>query len=173
MKKTIAMISALAMLSAMAVPFSVFAEDTTTKELNKTTTSGDTEVAYDVQAAYTVTIPAGVTLSDTAENTNPTIEAENVMLESGKSIVVKLTAATNTESGSTFNAKNGSSVATYTIKSGEKTIGLGSSSDYTNVVATFGTSTTKQEQKLTFSKATGATYAGKHTEQLTFTISVK
>ena len=169
MKKTIAMISALAMLSAMAVPFSAFAEDTTTKELNKTTTSGDTEVAYDVQAAYTVTIPAGVTLSDTAENTNPTIEAENVMLESGKSIVVKLTAATNTESGSTFNAKNGSSTATYTIGKGTEKKGIAVG----DTVATFGTDTKKQEQKLTFSEAKGATYAGEHTEQLTFTISVK
>ena len=167
MKKTIALLSALAMLSAMAVPFGAFAEDTTTKELNKTTTSGDTEVSYDVQAKYTITIPAGVTLSDTAETT-ASVEAENVMLESGKNIVVKLTAATNTTSGTTFHAKNGSSVATYTIN-GAKTIGLDADN---NTVATFGTSTTKQTQTLTFSKAENATYAGKHTEQLTFTISV-
>lgn len=169
MKKTIAMISALAMLSAMAVPFSAFAEDTTTTKLDKTTASGETEVAYDVQAAYTVTIPAGVTLSDTAE-TPASVASENVMLESGQKIIVKLTNASNTDSGTTFNAKNGSSVATYTIKSGDNAVGLDAAN---NTVATFGTSTTKQTQALTFSAASGATYAGKHTEQLTFTIKVE
>lgn len=174
MKKTIAMISALAMMTAMAVPFGAFAEDTT-KTLNKTTNSGTTEVSYDVASTYTITIPAGVTLSADTDKPATIGAAANLMLEDGKSVVVKLTSATNTSSGTTFNAKNSNetSTATYTIKSGNNTIGLGESSDYTDVVATFGTSTATQTQALTFSKATGATYAGKHTEQLTFTISVE
>lgn len=174
MKKTIAMISALAMMTAMAVPMGVFAEDTT-KTLDKATGSGTTEVSYDVASTYTITIPAGVTLSSDTDETATIGAAANLMLEAGKSVVVKLTGATNTSSGPTFNAKNSNetSTATYTIKSGNNTIGLGESSDYTDVVATFGTSTQAQTQELTFSKAENATYAGEHTEQLTFTISVE
>ena len=171
MKKTIAMISALAMMTAMAVPMGVFAEDTT-KTLDKTTGSGTTEVSYDVASTYTITIPAGVTLSADTDKPATIGAAANLMLEDGKSVVVKLTGATNTSSGTTFNAKNstGNSTATYTIKKGDTPIGVDSTN---NTVATFGTSTQAQTQELTFSKAENATYAGAHTEQLTFTISVE
>jgi len=168
-RRFISAVMALAMVSAIA-PMGAFAADgdPTTVNQDSTTKAGTMTATYDVQAKYTVTIPAGVTLSDTVE-TSASVVAENVMLESGQNIVVKLTNASNTESGSTFNAKNDSSTATYTIGKGTEKTGIAVG----DTVATFGTDTKKQEQKLTFSEAKGATYAGEHTEQLTFTISVE
>ena len=129
--------------------------------------AGSTLVSYDVAPAYMVTIPAGVTLSDTA-TASKKIEASDVMLESGQKIKVSLTKASNTESGSSFSAKTekGDSTATYTIGKGEAATGI----SVGDVVAEF---TKNGTQSLTFSAAEGATYAGKHTETLTFGIQVE
>ena len=129
------------------------------------TGAGPTIVSYNVAPTYTVTIPAGVTL-DSTNAVSKSIEASDVMLESGQKIKVTLTEASNTESGSTFHAKNGSgdSTATYTISKGETAVAVG------DVVAEFPTDGT---QALTFSKAEGATYAGTHTENLVFGIAVE
>jgi len=126
-----------------------------------------TIVSYDVDAKYTVTIPAGVTLSN-SEAVPKNIEASNVILESGKKITVKLTGASNTESGASFSAKTtkGDSTATYTIGKGNAVSGV----SIGDVVAEFNTN---GSQALTFSNADGATYAGTHTETLTFGISVE
>ena len=122
-----------------------------------------TNVSYDVQPTYTVTIPAAVDLGDNDVTAN--IEASDVLLETGKQIKVDLTAASNTDSGSTFNAKNGDSAVTYTI-TGDSAIAVG------DTVATF---TANDSKTLTFSAAdkSGATVAGAHTETLTFGISVE
>ncbi len=130
--------------------------------------SGQTTVEYDVQAVYTVTIPAGVTLSDTA-TASRTITASDVVLADGKKIKVTLDSATHTESGSTFHAMNskGDSTATYTIGKGSADSGI----SVGGVVAEFGKD--GGEQTLTFSKVSGATYAGTHTEMLTFGVSVE
>ena len=122
-----------------------------------------TNVSYNVDPSYTVTIPATVDLGDTAVDAE--IKAENVLLETGKQVVVALTAASNTASGSTFNAKNGDSAVTYTI-TGDEAIAVG------DTVATF---TANGSKTLTCSAAdkSGATVAGAHTETLTFTIGVE
>ena len=93
------------------------------------------------------------------------ITASYVILEDGKQIKVDLTAASNTASGSTFNAKNGDSTVTYTI-TGDSAISVG------DTVATF---TADGSKTLTFSAAdkSAATAAGAHTETLTFDISVE
>ena len=108
-----------------------------------------TNVSYDVQPTYTVTIPATVDLGD------------NDVTQ----IKVELTSASNTASGSTFNAKNGNSAVTYTI-TGDKAIAVG------DTVATF---TADGSKTLTFSAAdkSNATVAGAHTETLTFSIAVE
>ena len=129
--------------------------------------TGSTDVSYIVTPSYTVNIPAGVTLD--SENSVPAnIEASNVIIESGKKIKVSLTGASNTDSGSSFSAKTekGDSTATYTIGKGEATTGI----SIGDVVAEF---TADGTQALTFSKAEGATHAGRHTETLTFTIAVE
>ncbi|MBQ3929242.1 MAG: hypothetical protein II711_04020 [Clostridia bacterium] len=161
-KKLLAAVMALSMVSAIA-PMSAFA-DTEIKR-DSSNQSGDMTATYDVKAKYTVTIPAGVTL-DSENSVTANFTASDVVLESGQKIQVKLTAASNTESGSSFSAKNdkGDSTATYTISKGETAVAVG------DVVAEF---TENGEQSLTFSKAEGATYAGKHTETLTFGISVE
>ena len=154
---------AFAMVSAIA-PMSAFA-DTQVKQ-DSSNHSGDMIATYDVKAKYTVTIPAGVTL-DSKNSVTANFKASEVMLESGQKIKVTLTDASNTASGSTtFSAKTekGDSTATYTISKGETAVAVG------DTVAEF---TENGEQSLTFSKAEGATYAGKHTETLTFGIAVE
>jgi hypothetical protein len=128
--------------------------------------SAGLEVSYEVSPTYTVVIPASVTLSDTEETTKP-ITATDVRLAQDSKIVVTLDSASNTASGSTFNAKIGDSTANYTIKSDNADVSVG------GTVAEFDTKTGEQSKTLAFSKATGATYAGKHTETLTFGIKVE
>ena len=122
-----------------------------------------TNVSYNVDPSYTVSIPASVTLGDA--DVTADITASDVILEDGKQIKVDLTAASNTASGSTFNAKNGDSAVTYTI-TGDEAIAVG------DTVATF---TADGSKTLTFSAAdkSAATAAGAHTETLTFTIGVE
>ena len=147
MKKLLAIIIAAVMIAACSV--TAFAETT--------------NVSYNVDPSYTVSIPAAVTLGDSAVEAD--ITASDVILEGGKKIAVELTSASNTASGSTFNAKNGDSTVTYTI-TGDEAIAVG------DTVATF---TADGSKTLTFSAAdkSAATVAGAHTETLTFTVSVE
>ena len=147
MKKLLAIILAAVMISACSV--TAFAETT--------------NVSYNVDPSYTVSIPAAVTLGDSAVEAD--ITASDVIMEDGKQVVVELTSASNTASGSTFNAKNGDSTVTYTI-TGDEAIAVG------DTVATF---TADGSKTLTFSAAdkSGATVAGAHTETLTFGIAVE
>lgn len=161
-KKLLAAVMAFAMVSAIA-PMSAFA-DTQVKR-DSSNQSGDMIATYDVKAKYTVTIPAGVTL-DSENSVTANFKASEVMLESGQKIKVTLNSADHTESGATFHAQTekGDSTATYTISKGETAVAVG------DTVAEF---TENGEQSLTFSKAEGATYAGVHTETLTFGIAVE
>ena len=147
MKKLLAIILAALMIAACSV--TAFAETT--------------NVSYNVDPSYTVSIPAAVTLGDSAVEAD--ITASDVILEGGKQVVVELTSASNTPSGSTFNAKNGDSTVTYTI-TGDSAIAVG------DTVATF---TANGSKTLTFSAAdkSAATVAGSHTETLTFNIAVE
>ena len=147
MKKLLAIILAAVMIAACSV--TAFAETT--------------NVSYNVDPSYTVSIPAAVTLGDSAVEAD--ITASDVIMEDGKQILVELTSASNTASGSTFNAKNGDSAVTYTI-TGDEAIAVG------DTVATF---TANGSKTLTFSAAdkSAATVAGAHTETLTFTVSVE
>ena len=147
MKKLLAIIIAAVMIAACSV--TAFAETT--------------DVSYDVQPTYTLSIPASVTLGDA--DVTADITASDVIMEDGKQIKVELTSASNTASGSTFNAKNGDSTVTYTI-TGDEAIAVG------DTVATF---TANGSKTLTFSAAdkSAATVAGTHTETLTFTVKVE
>ena len=162
MKKLISGLSALAIAAAIA-PMSAFAENET---------GGSTDVTFDappISPAYTITIPASVNLN--AENPTATIKAENVYLDTTKhkQINVTLDSADYVNTGdSTFIAKtsDGSSSVTYTIGKGTATTGV----KVGDTVAEF---TENGNQVLSFSAPTGATYAGTHTETLTFSISVE
>jgi len=149
----------MAVTSVMALaPMSAFADTT--------------DVTFDaprISPAYTITIPASVDLN--AETPTATITAENVYLDTTKhkQINVTLDSADYVNTGdSTFIAKtaDGSSSVTYTIGKGEATTGV----KVGDTVAEF---TADGDQVLSFSEPTGATYAGIHTETLTFGISVE
>ena len=169
MKKLISGISALALAVAIA-PMSAFAENET---------GGTTNVSFNavIEPAYTITIPASVNLN--AETPTATIKAENVYLDTTKhkQINVTLDSAQYVSKGdSTFIAKteDGSSSVTYTIGKGTATTGV----KVGDVVAEFTNNPDEaanpdvQTATLSFSEPTGATYAGTHTETLTFGIAV-
>ena len=161
MKRFIA--AAMAVTSVMAIaPMSAFAENET---------GGTTNVSFNavIEPAYTITIPASVNLN--AETPTATIKAEDVYLDTTKhkQINVTLDSAEYVETGaSEFIAKtaDGSSSVKYTIGKGEATTGV----KVGDTVAEF---TEDGSQVLSFSAPTGATYAGTHTETLTFGISVE
>ena len=165
-KRLLAAVMALAMVSAIA-PMSAFAINQDDVKNGNGKATGTMTATYDVTAKYTVTIPAGVNL-DSEDSVSATFEASDVVLESGQKIKVTLNSADHTTSGATFHAQtdNGDSTATYTIGKGEATEGV----KVGDVVAEF---TENGDQTLTFSKAEGATYAGTHTETLTFGISTE
>ena len=143
------------------------ADGTIVIKQDSTKQSGEMTATYDIQAKYTVTIPAGVTL-DSENSVTANFKASEVILESGQKIKVTLNSADHTESGATFHAQTekGDSTATYTIGKGDATTGV----KVGDTVAEF---TENGTQSITFSKAEGATYAGRHTETLTFGISVE
>lgn len=160
MKKFLA--AAMAVTSIMAfAPMSAFAANET---------DGSTSVTFDaphVSPEFIITIPQSVALS--SSSSTATITATDVYLDTEKhtKINVTLDEASNTASGSTFHAKEATSgsEATYTINNGgEDNIAVG------GIVAEF---TTDGSKTLTFSAPEGATYAGTHTETLTFGISVE
>lgn len=149
--------AAMAVTSVMAIaPMSAFAENET---------SGTTTVTFNASPMFTITIPASVNLN--AASPTATIKAENV--SESKKINVTLDSADYVNTGdSTFIAKtaDGNSQVTYTIGKGEATTGV----KVGDTVAEF---TEDSNQVLSFSTPTGATYAGTHTEVLTFGVSVE
>ena len=168
-KKIIEGLSAMAIASAMSL--SALAAD---EPENNTITirstdsqSGSTNVTYTVAPSYIVTIPGSAVINEEGAETVQTasISASNILLEDGQKVTVELTSASNTESGSTFTAKNGeTSSVNYSITA-QETVAVG------DKVAEF---TAAGEQLLTFTKTGGTpTVAGDHTEQLTFTIAVE
>jgi len=164
-RKILSGISALVLAATMAVPFSAFAEDTAAKTINTDGGSDSTNVIYNADEKYFVTIPAGVTLKDTAVTAN--ITASDVIIGEGKIIKVTLFNADNTESGNLFSAKNSAknSTVSYNINNGTVSVG--------GVIAKFDKD--NLTEALTFTKTDDVkpTHAGKHSENLTFTIGVE
>ena len=170
-RRFIAGFSAMAMAAAMAM--SASAVDPTqivpNADGNPTPETAGAEVTYNVEAAYIVTIPAGADISGGSDEQS--ITANDVLLEKGQKITVTLFKASNTESGKSFSAKDesGESTVKYTIKAGDTDVAVG------NKVAEFETKTGEQSATLTFTKDADSTptFAGKHTETLTFNIAVE
>ena len=171
-RRFIAGFSAMAMAAAMAM--SASAVDPTQivpdADGNPTPETAGAEVTYNVEAAYIVTIPAGADISGDGVD-EQSITANNVLLEKGQKITVTLFKASNTESGKSFTAKDesGESTVNYTIKAGDTDVAVG------DKVAEFETKTGEQSATLTFTKDADSTptFAGTHTETLTFNIAVE
>ena len=169
MKRFLAGMVAVASVMAIA-PMSAFA-DTEIKQ-DSTNKTGGMVVSYlksAVSPTFTITIPATANLN--AETPTATIKAEDVYLDTTKhkQINVTLDSAQYVNTGdSTFIAKtaDGNSQVTYTIGKGEATTGV----KVGDTVAEF-----KADGSVTlnFSAPTGATYAGEHSETLTFGVKLE
>ena len=143
----------------------------TPKDANTAYTGTAKSAAFTVAAAatdptYTITIPATVDL----KSTDPVnITASGVTLNEGQKIIVTLDSATYTTSGSEFSAKDksGESVVKYKINDGA--IGL---DDANKTVAEF-TEGGSAELSFAVTDESGIKFAGAHSEELTFGISVE
>ena len=164
-KKIMGAVMALAMVSAIA-PMSAFAEDTVINQASDLKT-GTMNVTYTVNPTYTVTIPASVTLGN-----DSTISVSNVNLATGKKILVKLTGAANTVTGTNFTVKTADetpATATYQVQKSGTALKLGD----TAYEFAYDGETKTGSGTLTFTEPTDAKFAGTYTDQLTFTISVE
>ena len=117
-----------------------------------------TTVTYEVAPTYTVTIPATVTLGETAK-----IEVENVVVEKGKQVEVALTEANDFKVATTEGAE-----LTYTVKNGETEVAEGDT-----VLAVNPKDGKTGETTLSFVAPTEIQYAGTYTGTATFTVAVK
>ena len=117
-----------------------------------------TTVTYQVDPTFTVTIPATVTLGETAK-----IEVENVVVEKGKQVEVALTEANDFKVATTEGAE-----LTYTVKNGETEVAEGDT-----VLAVNPKDGKAGETTLSFVVPTEIQYAGTYTGTATFTIAVK
>ena len=159
MKKLIAFVLALAMAAMMSV--TAFAAGTTITQGSDPKT-GSTAVVYSVAPTYTVTIPSEVTLGNSFE-----IKAENVVLEQGKQLEVKLTATSGT--GNAFTVSNGKTgLLTYEVTVGETPVSVDDT-----VLTVNPTTAPTGSATLNFSTPTNTiVYAGDYSGTVTFTISV-
>jgi hypothetical protein len=144
---------------------------TTETPINESTNGkqGTTEVSYSVTQNYTVTIPADFTLTNS--DSSKTVKVEDVRIESGKSLTIKMKTQ-NFDDTAKYRVKLNNSYIHYTIQ-------VGGSEQSTNdiTVGTFASGTVNPgEVTLTFSTTDdnikSATESGKHTDTLTFTCSV-
>ena len=162
MKKLRSGLTALAIAAALA-PMSAFA-DTEIKP-DTVPPEGGLTVKYDVDPSYTVTIPAGVDIT-TGDKTASITLNEGALLAEGAKIEVVLDKGAYTTTGNAFTAKtaSGNSSASYQINGGDVKVG--------DVVASLDKDTLSAD--LTFSRTTTITptYAGTHSEVLTFNVSV-
>ena len=124
--------------------------------------SGSMYVEYTVNPKYTVTIPASVTLGQSA-----TVSARDVKINKNQNLIVKLTGTSGNNNAFTVTA-NGAELA-YTVKKGTADIAVGN--EVLNVNST--TASDELSAELSFVAPTSATYAGNYTGTVTFTVSVE
>ena len=111
---------------------------------------------------YTVTIPATVELGDTAE-----IKAENVVVEKGSQVEVKLTDTSEDDNSFKLKSNEGAELA-YTINNGTNNISVGDT-----VLAVNPDNSDTGTANLSFVKQGNEAYAGAYKGTVTFTISVE
>lgn len=119
-------------------------------------------VTYSVAPTYTVTIPETVTLGETA-----TVKAENVVVEKGKQVEVKLSGTSGTGNAFTLKTAEGAEID-YTVKRNGSAVSLN------NTVLTVNPSLSDfGSVELNFEKPSNITYAGNYTGTVTFTVSIE
>lgn len=111
---------------------------------------------------YTVTIPESVSLGEAAE-----IKAENVVVEKGKQVEVKLSGTSGTGNAFTLKTAEGAEID-YTVKRNGSAVSLN------NTVLTVNPSLSDfGSVELNFEKPSNITYAGNYTGTVTFTVSIE
>lgn len=111
---------------------------------------------------YTVTIPESVSLGEAAE-----VKAENVVIEKGKQVKVKLSGTSDSNNAFTLKTAEGSEI-TYSVMNGENTVNVGDTVLTVNPVDGDSGSAT-----LYFVAPSDFTYAGIYTGTVTFSVSVE
>lgn len=121
-------------------------------------------VEYVAAPTYTVTIPATVELGQTA-----TISAEDVIVEKGKEVVVKLSGTGESDNAFKLRTQQGAAVA-YTVKNGSQAVAVGGTVLTVNPGSAHSGSTA-----LSFVAPADESilYAGAYTGTVTFTVSVE
>ena len=119
-------------------------------------------VTYDVAPTYTVTIPATVELGETAE-----IKAENVVVEKGSQVEVKLTDTSEANNSFKLKSNEGAELA-YTVNNGTNNISVGDT-----VLAVNPDDTSTGAATLIFTQSGEAEFAGDYSGTVTFTVSVE
>ena len=159
MKKVFALLLTAAL--AAAATTTAFADAQNSQTIGpENTTRPDMSVTYTVDPAYTVTIPASVTLGNTA-----IVSASDVKI--GKNQTLKVTLSGTSEDDNTFKVKAGDETLTYTVTKGNTNITVGSEVLSVNTE----TSGDALKAELSFSKP-NATYAGTYQGTVTFTVSM-
>ena len=157
MKKFLAvLISALTMIT---MSITVFA---TQINQDSNLQTGDTTITYTVAPSYTVTIPATVSLGETA-----TISAEGVILNKGEQVIVRLTGTSDESNAFKITTAQGAEL-TYTVKNGENAVAVGDTVLVVNADAATDSSTT-----LSFSTPENVQFAGTYSGTVTFEVSVE
>ena len=147
----------LALVMVLSVSITAFAGTVDQDSVDKT---GDTSITYNVDPAYTVTIPATVTLGDTA-----TVKVENTMLKKGDEVNVKLTGTSEADDTFKVTTAQGAELA-YTVKDGDTVINVGDTVLHC-------ASQVNDTADLLFTAPTSVQYAGNYTGTVTFTVSVE
>ena len=124
--------------------------------------STSTQISYSVAPTYTVTIPATVELGNTAE-----IKAENVVVEKGSQVEVKLTDTSEDDNSFKLKSNEGAELA-YTVNNGTNDISVGDT-----VLAVNPDNSDTGTANLSFVKQGNEAYAGAYKGTVTFTVSIE
>ena len=152
MKKLISILLTMALILSMSV--TVFADEV---NQDSDTQNGTTTITYSVEPTYTVTIPASVSLGETA-----TISVENVVVAKGQQVEV----AVSDDTVFTVATDEGAELA-YTVKNGETEVAAG------DIVLKVDPDTADNgSTTLTFIKPENVQYAGTYKGTVTFTVAV-
>lgn len=139
-------------------------KDSTLHLVLRTNYDKSVTVEYVAAPSYTVTIPATVELGHTA-----TIYAENVIVEKGKQVEVKITSTSETDNTFKLRTHQGSAV-TYTVKCGGQFATVGGT-----VLTVNPNNANYGSTELSFVAPTdeSISYEGTYTGTVTFTVSVE
>lgn len=170
MKKYLSLVLILTL--ALFLSATAFAVDNTIKE-DSDTRNADTRVNYNVAPTFTVTIPAIVTLGPNEDDVVPvSVKAENVCVEKGMQVVVRLTGTSGTDNAFTVATAQEAELK-YCVKSGGNNINVGDIVLAVDPGNTTADTVANGTASLMFVLDDTIKYAGAYTGTVTFTVSVE